>query len=996
MLSASMRISKTIAMAALVPALATAVAQRCGAAKEAGAANAVDVGRQIQALVEADWIDCDRRFAAANAQPGGPVKVNAQGVTTAQDASGAVDGIKNGRFGFHVAVGEKDPWWQVDLEQDYRLDRVVIYNRTDGGHAPRTRNIAVQVSRDGQVDRFESVYEHDGTVFYGVKENKPLVVSLKDKDVTARMVRLFVGGVCHLALDEIEVYGADDPQRNIALGKPADQKSVSRHSVPGTAGETSTVAAPADGGFSLAHSRDIVRRGRQLAARLQHNGSAARLDPLVEELAQLDGRLTELGRADAVPMNVRKDIYLHARRLVRKIAFSNPLLDFDRILFIKRRHPYYQHICDQYYGFTSTAGGGLFVIEDPFSDRPKVTNLLVDSEVENGRFRDQRLVPGSFLSPELSYDGKTILFAYTENADPETASAQAEKERVWTTTNCYHIFRVRADGSKLTQLTDGPWNDFDPCFLPSGRIAFISERRGGYVRCGTRACRSYNLCSMEPDGSGIIALSRHDTNEWHPSVNNDGMLVYTRWDYIDRDTQAAHHLWTCYPDGRNPRAPHGNYPKRLADRPWAELDIRAIPGSQKYIAVAAPHHGHAFGSLIQIDLRIEDDNSNSQIERLTPEVPFPEGEAPIRPSLVYGTPWPLGEDDYLCVYDGGAKNHGVYWVDRFGNKELIYRDPEIPCFSPIPLRPRPLPPVIPERTTRTAIAHQKEADDERGATIAVTNIYDSDFAWPEDARVTSLRVLQILPKSTPRRNVPKIGVAEQSNARAVLGIVPVEADGSVFFEAPVDKLIYFQALDEQGMAVQSMRSATYVHAGEQLTCQGCHEPRPRTPTTTARSPLAFERPPSRIKPDVEGSNPFNYVRLVQPVLDRHCVDCHRQQKAIDLSGTIQYLRDRDGRDWPYTRSYLSLAERYGFWFQTLVHSLNTAGVHGGSRVVPGKFGARAAKLLDYLDQQHYGVKLSDAERHRIILWLDCNSEFLGAYEEPDAQARGELVTPGLN
>jgi len=976
-------------------ALATAFALGRLPAEESCVARTVDVGRQVQALVEADWIDCDRRFAAANTEPGQPVKINAQGVTTAQDASGAVDGVKNGRFGFHVAVGEKDPWWQVDLGRDCRLDRVVVYNRTDGGHAPRTRNMGVQVARDGQVDRFEPVYQHDGTVFYGVKEKKSLVVRFKDKDVSARIVRIFVAGVCHLALDEVEVYGVDNLKRNIALGKPADQKSVSRHSVPGTAGEISSMAAASDGGFLLAHTREIVRRGHQLVTRLRGQADTARLDTLEENLEQLAQRLVKLERSEAVPKSVRRDIYFDARRLIRKVAFSNPLLDFDKILFIKRNHPYYPHICDQYYGFTSVAGGGLFVLEDAFGDHPKLTNLLAGSTVRNGRFRGQELVPGSFLSPELSYDGTTVLFAYTENARPETSSAQAEKDRVWKTINCYHVFKVRADGASLVQLTDGPWNDFDPCFLPGGRIAFISERRGGYVRCGTRACRSYNLCSMEPDGSDIIALSCHDTNEWHPSVNNDGMIVYTRWDYIDRDTQAAHHIWTCYPDGRNPRAPHGNYPERLADRPWAELDIRAIPGSEKYIAVAAPHHGHAFGSLIQIDLRIEDDNANSQVTRLTPEVPFPEGEAPIRPSLVYGTPWPLGEDDYLCVYDRGAKNHGIYWMDRFGNRELIYRDPEIPCFSPIPLRPRAVPPVIQNGTAQTAAARNAPGD-ERHATIAVMNIYDSDFAWPGDVEIASLRVLQILPKSVSRRNRPKIGVAEQSNARAVLGTVPVEADGSVFFEAPVDKLIYFQALDDRGMAVQSMRSATYVHAGEQLTCQGCHEPRHRAPNIPTQLPLALRRPPSKIIPDVEGSNPFNYVRLVQPVLDRHCVDCHRREKAVDLSGTVQHVRDRDGRDWPYARSYLSLAEHYGFWFQTLVHSLNTAGVHGGSRVVPGKFGARAAKLLDYLDQRHYGVNLSDEDRHRIVLWLDCNSEFLGAYEDAEAQARGELVVPRLN
>ena len=94
----------------------------------------------------------------------------------------------------------------------------------------------------------------------------------------------------------------------------------------------------------------------------------------------------------------------------------------------------------------------------------------------------------------------------------------------------------------------------------------------------------YTLYSMQPDGSDIICLSYHETHEWHPSVTNDGMLVYTRWDYVDRDTNIAHHIWTCYPDGRDPRSFHGNYPARRESRPWMEMSIRAIPGSHKFVA----------------------------------------------------------------------------------------------------------------------------------------------------------------------------------------------------------------------------------------------------------------------------------------------------------------------------------------------------------------------------------------------------------------------------
>ncbi len=434
-------------------------------------------------------------------------------------------------------------------------------------------------------------------------------------------------------------------------------------------------------------------------------------------------------------------------------------------------------------------------------------------------------------------------------------------------------------------------------------------------------------------------------------------------------------------------------------RPWSELSIRAVPGSTKYVATAAPHHGYAFGSLVLIDTQQVDDQANSQVTRLTPEVPFPEAEGPIRINEVYGTPWPLSEDDYLCVYDAQAENHGIYWIDRWGNRELIYRDPAIACLSPMPLSARPRPPVLPAQTAEHALA-DASSPDKQPSTIALVNVYDSDFAWPEGTEIKQLRVIQVLPKSTPSRNTPRIGIAEQTNARAVLGTVPVESDGSAYFEAPAGKLIYFQALDASGMAVQSMRSGTYVQPGEQLTCQGCHEPKHRSPPLLDQFPLALRRPPSKLQEDVDGSHPFNYPRLVQPVLDRHCVDCHQQRGAIDLSGAIEYRpcpRDKQ-RQVCFTRSYNNLAQQFGFLFHA--HSDTTIAniplpPQAAGRTIAGQFGARAAKLMDYLDERHYGVNLSAEDRHRIVLWLDCNSTFLGAYEQPEAQARGELVRPSL-
>jgi hypothetical protein len=212
-------------------------------------AGTVEVGGLVRELVDADWIRADIEFAAGE---NGASKSSTRPVTTAQDAAGGCDGDRNGGFGFHVASGELDPWWQVDLGRKARLDRIVIHNRTDGGTAARTRNIQVLLSESGEGSAFSLVYPHDGNVFYG--GDKALTVSLKEREVSARIIRLAVPGRCSLALDEVEVYAVDEPAKNIALGRPADQKSTSSHSTDSTKG---LHRGPTSGGFLLGHTKQV-------------------------------------------------------------------------------------------------------------------------------------------------------------------------------------------------------------------------------------------------------------------------------------------------------------------------------------------------------------------------------------------------------------------------------------------------------------------------------------------------------------------------------------------------------------------------------------------------------------------------------------------------------------------------------------------------------------------------------------------------------------------
>ena len=700
--------------------------------------------------------------------------------------------------------------------------------------------------------------------------------------------------------------------------------------------------------------------------------------------------------------DIYKTFYLAVCALRRQIALSNPLLDFDSILCVVRgtfegsvrsnpetSDPQGGHFVTQYFGFNALPGGGLYIIRN-YKARPEIINVLEHSVVQNGRLKGQKLDYGAFATPDLSYDGKTIVFAWTEND---------EHKWIYSRKKCFHLFKVNVDGSNLVQLTDGAFNDFDPCWLPDGRIAFVSERRGGYIRCFAAylKVRTYTLFSMRDDGSDIRPLSYFETSEWNPSVNNEGQLVYTRWDYVDRENCLGTRFWISYPDGSNPRAPHGNYPHpyhTFPDRtPWridenghewdsrfgaplVEIGIRAVPNSPLYMFTAAPHHGSVYGALCMLDLRVEDDGHMSQVKRVTPYEPFPETEMPGRRHYRFGMPWPLSEDIYLA-----NEWENLVLLDRYGNKELLCDLRSMPCpqderlriIDPIPLRARPRPAVSPAPVP----VDKKPAP----ATIAVMDVYNSDLPFPEGVNIKWLRVVQNIPKSNHAMGEPMIGYERENTPRIPLGIVPVEEDGSAYFEAPVAKQLIFQALDENFMAVQSMRSSAHVHPGEQLSCLGCHENPHEAPQRTG-APLAMQRPPSKLQPECGPVEPVSYYRQIKPIFEQRCLPCHLEQDSP--------LKDM---------SYENLREEYTFWFSGAMFTgmvSEYSGVHGGSRTIPGRFGARASKIGQALLTERHREAVPWKERHQIIQWLDCNSLRLGAYTREDAQLQGELVWPALD
>ena len=713
--------------------------------------------------------------------------------------------------------------------------------------------------------------------------------------------------------------------------------------------------------WDAATARHLELAGR-LIRELRALGQAG---DLVAEEAELR-RLAAEARSDAGAAEQGRSLYLRVRWLKRHIALSNPLLGFGELLFAKRVPSEYSHLVMQYFGWRALPGGGLFALEQPGRSL-RVRPVL-----------DPSFATGSVFAPNLSFDGRRVLFSWSSCVEPDT---------------CYHVFEADLASGAVRQLTSGPYDDLMPTYLPNGDIVLCSTRRRGYARCfgaqfGER-WHVYTLHRMGPDGSNLRALSVHETNEWFPEVLSDGSLTYARWDYVDRHAVLHQNLWRTNPDGTLPVALWGNH----TEDPHCSFEARTVPGSRKILCTASAHHSITAGSLMLIDPERAVDGQEA-VERVTPDVCFPEAEG--WPSSYYATPWPLSEDFYLASYSprplipeptpNDPAALGLYLVDRWGNRELLYRDPAIGCTSPIPLRARPCPPVIPDLVAPSA------SPEPTGRYLMLD--VNRGLAGVAPGSVKALRVVQILPKATPVADAPPVGLAGQEPARAVLGTIPVEADGSAYFEAPALKPLLFQALDERGMAIQTMRSAAYLQAGETLSCVGCHDARTTAPPSPM--PVAARREPSAIRPGPDGTRPFSFARLVQPVLDRHCASCHPAgggQTGVDLSGTpsgafsASYMALTGGTTSFYydatnpENARAALVPRYGGW--NPVHST----------AVGGTYGSHGSRLMRMLDEGHYGVTLPPDDWERLAIWIDANALFYGTYDvaEQQRQLAGEVI-----
>ncbi len=330
---------------------------------------------------------------------------------------------------------------------------------------------------------------------------------------------------------------------------------------------------------------------------------------MAAELRTLEQRIAR--EAKDRSSSAGRDLFARAVELRRRIIFSHPALDFDRLLLTKRPTPALSAPGDNYYGMNNGTGPGLVVLDQWKSDRPRETLLL-----------EGKLPPGCAMHPDVSFDGKRVVFAYADHTPPREE---------WQ----FFLYEIHVDGTGLRQITGTDSDplagaggrmtvlceDYDPCYLPDGGFAFISTRNQGGVRChnGGRYCPTYLLYRCDADGSSVRQLSFGEANEWDPVVMPDGRILWSRWDYINRPVIPTLGLWTIRPDGMAA----GHYFGGYTPNPCRICQPRPIPGSHRIVATTAGHHTIHAGSLILIDREIAEDGLDA-ITRLTPEATFPE------------------------------------------------------------------------------------------------------------------------------------------------------------------------------------------------------------------------------------------------------------------------------------------------------------------------------------------------------------------------------------
>ncbi|MDP6524294.1 MAG: hypothetical protein QGH15_08725 [Kiritimatiellia bacterium] len=745
---------------------------------------------------------------------------------------------------------------------------------------------------------------------------------------------------------------------------------------------------------TLQLTRQEIGWARDLAARLSRETPKPDLSAELRQLEELETK-SKTSEADAL------ELYLAVRRVKRAIMFKNPAIDFSKVLLVDNPYPGHRHESGHRHGYRAGGGRGrLLVLEGLTPDSP-VRSLVPEEK------------SGFLWRPDLSFDAKKIVFClmpsgeksfhlYEVNTDPSTDSTSSQQAG------------SGQAGTGFKQLTFGDYDDLDPIYLPSGKLLFNTTRANTYVRCGP-SHHSPVLARCDSDGKNIYVISRNNEPDYLPVLLPDGRIIYTRWEYTDKEQKRVQSLWTMNQDGTGVNAYWGN------QSVWPDMLVepRPIPGTRKIMFTGVGHHQWFNGSIGIIDTA-KGMNYPDGISKVTPDIPWPEvGNGPAEkaetqayrpgPYKAYKTPYPISEEDFLVsMLHPKTKKFSLYLMDMYGNRELIYTGKDN-VWHAVPLKPRQKPPLIPDRIEWPPIGPDQPPL--RDGIMYSADVFEGAPLLPRD-KVKYLRVLEIDAKTytpwkkTYQHSGPSISITQADGVKRILGTTPVESDGSVCFEVPPGRALHFQLLDKDFRCIQTMRSFTGVMPGETRGCVGCHEGRSSTPVNTDGG-MAMRRGPLALTPPPWGAEvSISYERFVQPVLDKYCGECHqgdgKARKKLDLTFRDSDMKDPVIRNLPpqFKEPYVTLVGGGNNWYHPVDKKLlNKHGLPAsisGVLIVEG-YSERTAEALATLkpmthmssasvlisratDEKHIKAKMDPDSLRRLIGWVDANGPYLGEEE----------------
>lgn len=852
-----------------------------------------------------------------------------------------IEHLNDGQYGNShswIAQGWENEWAQIELPKAAQVAKVVFSRDRDAQFRDRMPlAVEVRLSMDGQKWQTACQVKSAGLATRR-KPAAPYVppVALPEPATPEALVR-------YAMLCERETW------RRMSDDDHLSPLRVDRPALPGGEPYWTRIARLDPLARTLVQMEEMIQR---LAAK------GVEVAPERKQLAELQRRRAALTPVEARGGAVEESLYLDARHAKRQLMFRDPdLASLGRILFVKR-HPYrsshnYSDILDSQF----RPGGGVCILEIPSPQgrlEPAAAKLTTLFDGSKGIARDAM----------ADFSATKIYFAYRPDKSPIEG-----QDRYW------HLMTMSADGGSAKQLTDGPFHDYYPCPLPDGGLAFITTRCRARFLCWRP--QAFVLFRMDLNGENMRPLSFANLSEWAPTVMRDGRILWTRSEYLDKGADFGHTLWAIHPDGSHPELIFGN------DTPNCYMNGHEVPGTREICCALISHGGDHNGPLGLIDVS-KGPFDPTAITNITPDV-RPRYNMNWAQQECFRDPVPVSRDYYVASH-APADRFGLYVVDRYGNREMLYFDPAMGAMSPTLLRPKVKPPVMPAQVVATA--------DDMGQ-FTVADVYQGLEPMVPRGKVKYLRVcqevradLEQLPNgefhkdsgasfpdvyATPIHKVNGPFGWPSYVAKASLGIVPVEADGSANFYAPARKVIYFEVLDENLNEIQRMRSVTQLQPGEQRSCIGCHEN--RRSTSPVRQPIAAQRAPSTLQEPSWGAVALSYEKVVQPVWDAKCVRCHdsHDSRGLNLTGA----RDADR----VPASYRTLIK--GGW----VHYFNYLYGLRHHKADPLTFGTVKSRLWTVLDKGHYDVKLSRDEMHRVKCWIDLNCPLWPDY-------RNRLDRPG--